>query len=293
MAEITREAAVRYLLGEGAELEREALDRSLFEDESVAEQIAIFEDELIDEYVAGRLSAQERERFEKVYLSSPEHAAKVGFARALDRKLMPASAPVARSSSPHLLLLAATLALAVVGGVLVFQLGGARRDLARLRGESAAAAQREQDLRRQLDGARGDGAGLKEELDRARAEKDRLAAEIGAREESTTGIVSFALVAGLVRETGSTPTLAIPAGAKTVRLEMPSPPDRYPRYRARLETPEGRKVFVGDLATAPRRLSLSVPARLLAPGDYILTVDGFARDRWKSAADFSFRVAAR
>lgn len=298
MAEIDREAALRYLFGEGTEAEREALERRFFEDESNAEEVEILENELVDAYVAGRLPADERGRFEKAYLSSAERAAKVHFARALDRRLAPSEA---RGRGPATIwLLAATAAfLALAGAYLAFQMADARNEVSRLLAERGTAQQRERDLRRQLESVRGGDEKLRRELAQVQAEKDTLAAELAGREKPDLGLVSFALVAGLVRGEGSQQVFTIPPGATKARLSMSLPAGDYASLSAVIRTPEGREVWKQAALAAPRAgsaipLAVTVPARLLVSGDYILTVSGVSRaGRSDTLADYAFRTSKR
>jgi hypothetical protein len=295
MAEIDRDAARRYLLGQATEAEREALERRFFEDEAQAEEVEIFENELVDDYVTGRLPPDERGRFEKVYLSSPERAAKVSFARALDRRLSPPVMSRDRSFTVSWLLAAAAAFLALAGGYLAFQAADARREVSRLLAERGAAQQRERDLRRQLESERGRDEKLRLELSQVQAEKDRLATSLTTREKPHPGLVSFALVAGLVRDAGSSQQVfTIPPGARQARLSMSLPAGDYASYRAVIRTPEGKGIWKGDASQSEDRgktLSVTVPAHFLSRGDYILSLTGLtASGRPEPAADYSFRV---
>jgi len=59
-----------YFLGELTEDEVSEIDRRCFEDEQFAEIVLIREDELIEAYHAGALGAEQRDHFEKNYLTS-------------------------------------------------------------------------------------------------------------------------------------------------------------------------------------------------------------------------------
>lgn len=300
MAEIERDAALRYLFGEGSEAEREILERRFFEDESIAEEVEILENELVDAYVAGRLQVGERGRFEKSYLSSPERAAKVHFAKALDRRLGATAAVGKRAPFVPWLLAAAAAFLAVAGAYLAFQAADARSEVARLLAERGTAQQRERDLRRQLESARGGDEKLRQELALVQAEKERLAADLAKGGKTDPGLVSFALVAGLVRDAGaSQQALAIPPGATQARFSMSVPTAGYASLSAVIRTPEGKDIWRQSAIAAPRvgsaaPVAVTVPARLLASGDYILTVTGVTSSgRSESLADYSFRVKSR
>src|SRR5215203_5458377 len=62
----------RYLLGDANEAQHEEFVMNISE-EDFEQDIAIAENELIEDYLEGALPAEERELFEKHYLSSDEH----------------------------------------------------------------------------------------------------------------------------------------------------------------------------------------------------------------------------
>lgn len=95
---------IRYLLGEASQAEQASLEERYFADDEFFEQLLAIEDELSDAYVRGEfpagdkqrgrsrvsleamkgeLSASDKERFERLYLSSPERRQQVEFAKEL------------------------------------------------------------------------------------------------------------------------------------------------------------------------------------------------------------------
>jgi cell division protein FtsL len=297
------EAAVRYLLSDMAEEEKAVLENSLFENEELFEQVAAAEDELIDDYLAGELSPEMRERFEKTYLALPERRERVEFARALRQRL--ASEPSQEQVTLHRprkvfaarWLAAAAILFAVLGLYFATDALRMRRELARLEAERATAAAREQDLARQIAQARGRGERLEQELARLNSEEQRLNQQLAELQEHAGKSVSFTMVAGLLRDSGMLQTLRIPPDAATVRLTLKLPDASYSAYKAAIQTPEGREVWKGSAAPPPaggKPLVLTVPARALPSGDYILSLTGVtAAGRLEPAADYSFRVKNR
>jgi hypothetical protein len=67
----------KYLLHELTEEEREAMEEKLFLDTKFFEQLESAETQLVDRYVRGEMKADERKRFERGYLNSPERRAEV------------------------------------------------------------------------------------------------------------------------------------------------------------------------------------------------------------------------
>lgn len=111
--------ARRYLLGETTEADGETLEREYFAGGPALEIVVEAEETLIDDFLAGRLSGDERRRFESHYLARPANRRRVAVTRALRDRARPR-----RSAwSTPLLSLAAVLAVAVLGGLL-WQRGG-------------------------------------------------------------------------------------------------------------------------------------------------------------------------
>jgi len=297
MADISRQEAVQYLLGESTETEREALEQRCLEDEAVAEEIEAFENELVDDYVTGRLAAADQARFERGYLSAPGRAEKVTFARALRTRL--GSGEEAPVPVPRVLSLAAAILLGIAGAYFAYRFNQARHEVSRLGGEQASLERREKDLARQLSEARAERDRLERELESARKAAESYVSGTAAIPPESAGTVAFTLAGGLARDHGTPKVLQIPSGAREIRLSMPLPSDPYVSYSADIRTPEGMKIWkaaglAARKAGAALTLDLTVPAGLLPAGDYIVTVQGFAPGgALEPLADFAFRVSAR
>src|SRR5262245_14939103 len=72
----------RYLLGQLGDQEQRQLEERLMTQDDAFEQLQVLEDELIDEYLKNELPVQDREDFEKHFLSAPERREKLRFAEA-------------------------------------------------------------------------------------------------------------------------------------------------------------------------------------------------------------------
>lgn len=75
--------ARRYLLGNVSDDEGALIEQEYLEQEEAVDRILAAEDELIEDYLSGQLSAAERERFERSYLSAPHHRVRVETVRRL------------------------------------------------------------------------------------------------------------------------------------------------------------------------------------------------------------------
>jgi hypothetical protein len=72
-----------YLLGAATEEERRQVEELLFLEDDYEEQIKVVEDDLIENYLSGNLSDDEKNRFERHFLTTPQHRENVNRARSL------------------------------------------------------------------------------------------------------------------------------------------------------------------------------------------------------------------
>jgi anti-sigma factor RsiW len=89
----------KYLLGQLPEPEHVRIEESLFSDDEYYSQLLLAEEELTDEYVYDALTAEEREGFERYFLSTPERREEVRIARAL-KKYVTTNPAVAVDDTP-------------------------------------------------------------------------------------------------------------------------------------------------------------------------------------------------
>jgi len=68
---------IQYLLGELSAEEQRHIDEQLFVNDDYLERLMAAEDELIEDYLRGRLSATERQQFERNFLNSADLRRKV------------------------------------------------------------------------------------------------------------------------------------------------------------------------------------------------------------------------
>ena len=283
----------------------------------------IDEHEIAERYILGRLSAREAEAFEEHYLGCPEcldhleaiegmrqglrqEAARQVASAAVQLGLLARLSRLARSRTGALVATAALLIALLPSGLLLRRVGELDRELGRSRSELA---QRGED--------RGAAAALEAriaESERARqalatertAARQALESERRQRQELSRELET------LHRPQGNTPVVPLglersapgSGGAPTVRVQLPSSPGwvvlslelsdpLYPRYRATLLGPDGRRLWDGaDLRPdAQGTLNLLLPTALLAPGDAAVRVEGIP-DGGRSVpiGDFSFRA---
>src|SRR5215207_2301178 len=71
-----------YLLGQlGLERDSQRVEERMLTESDYCEELLVVEDELIDEYISGSLTPDERDKFERHFLSAPERVRKLKFAR--------------------------------------------------------------------------------------------------------------------------------------------------------------------------------------------------------------------
>lgn len=72
-----------YVLGEIGDDERETIEKRLMTDEDFFRELSLVEEMVVQDYADGKLSATQRENFERCFLISDENRQKLRFARAL------------------------------------------------------------------------------------------------------------------------------------------------------------------------------------------------------------------
>ncbi|MGH9199449.1 MAG: hypothetical protein ACRD1T_27425, partial [Acidimicrobiia bacterium] len=294
------------------------VEHQYLSDDEFFERMAAVEDELVDAYVRDELSPSERQHFERRLSLVPSWQRKVEFSRTLMRSMsqsrpapstMPESReglrwwPIRRTLGVQRPVLAWSLALAasiivfVGSSWLLFETGRLRNEVDQLRAERAELRRREGSLQAQIDQQRQLSDQYRNELQRHVNREDRPGAERPKRQP--IALATFMLSPGLLRDVGESNTIAVPPGTETVQLRMSVGRDEYLFYRAVLSKPEGHELWRDDRLKAGatptgQMVTLAVPAGLLTPGDYILTLSGVdAEERLENIDDYSFRVVRR
>jgi hypothetical protein len=92
---------------------------------------------------------------------------------------------------------------------------------------------------------------------------------------------------------GSLPSVDAGPGTEAIRLLVPAGDGSRGPYRATIRKSDGTQVWTGSgspSATASRTISLLVPVRLLAPGDYVLSLAAAGPTSPDAGANYAFRV---
>lgn len=288
----------RFLLGELEEGEREGLEARVFEDDDCFEHLLTAEEALIDAYLTGRLAEAERDRFERRYLATEAGRQRIATARAAasqsrralrDAELRPSLRSGWRVHWKAGLAAAAALAL-LAGGTWAWHYDRQlRQQLADMTARLALQHERERDLLRQLDAARGaEGS--------PGNRKPRPPASAPA-EDSSGPLVALFLHPGLVRDGQEAAHVQLPRNASLLvvhlRVERGA---RAGRYRALVRTVEGTEVWRQEIAvpgplSPGQPLAVAIPVRLVEPDEYLVTLQAQADGgRFEDLATYFFRI---
>lgn len=269
------QASIReHLLGRVEGEERERFEERFLTDSEFRELVLLIEGELIDDYEAALLSDVDRERFINQYVNAPNRKHDVRFNAALREYAIQAARSSAVGPQPrrpeHNLSKLFTkrrwvplLATGALGFVALIGLWSAianwvwRDHAADLSAEVAL-------------------------LNKPPASSEPL----------------FSVVLQLIqnRSTGEEQKVLIPVDRSIVELQCPLPNTSYRYYQTTLRVVNDSEVFTVDQLQAitngdGKTLHLRVPARILTPQDYILSVKGMTQeDRFEDVADYFFRI---
>jgi len=256
----------RYLLGRATDEEASAIEEAYFNDDEAVDRIALAEDEMIEEYLEGALAADDRERFERVYLASPRHRDRVELIRRLmaiasraapagSAGAQPGAPPPSIASSRRAILGALAAAAVVALAVAAFWARG---------GVSPPAATT----------AAGEPKGSTAPADRPAASQTR---DREPRALPKTFAMSLSPIA--VRSAGAARSLVVPSDATTVALRLEgnerAAAGAAPA-RAVVRTADGTSVWEGP-AAAPDRANgggaiIEIPADRLRVDDYVIVL---------------------
>jgi hypothetical protein len=296
----------RYLLGELPEAEQTQLEEHAFSNSDYMHHVRAVEKDLIDEYARGELSGPRREAFEQRFLASEQRRRQIEFARALmqvgGENLASASsdaAPVATTSwwssffffgrklNPAMgFALAALALLVVIGGVWLFRESArSRREQAQIQPPSAATPRAQENA-------------APKSTPEQRAQNEPQATPSQANQEVRQTprpvVASLLLLPGTSRGADSHPHLIITPATSTAQLRVVlESGDEYKSYGLQLRSVSGKAVrsqagLTAHAGPGGRAVVLTLPANLLASGDYELTLNGINEQKRAEALGYYY-----
>jgi hypothetical protein len=286
----------QYLLGELPDEERDALEESYFtSDESLAE-LQDAEDELIDAYEAGALTPEDRVRFETRYLASTPGARRLWLERSLKRlaRDRPSAAwqPMRPARAAWLAWVAA-LAIAALAASLLASHWRLQHELQQAQARNEALRQQAQGQGARIDAQESRLDALRGELERMRDRAEQVET-LALDPERAARLVSILLRPGLKRDLQPVPELVVAPDAVLVRIVLATDEVTAGRYRASLQTVEGREVWSSShlrarASATGRMVDLTVPAQAFEPGHHVVVLSA-DRQPDSPLAEYVFRV---
>lgn len=297
----------QYLLGELPEDEKLNLEEQFFTRDDSFKQLLALEDELRYDYAQGGLTSQQRRQFEQRFLTLPGGPQRVAVAKAvLDTvaEMEPVKAPVRavvaeekpsffqslmalfglQNLTMQFAMTAASIVLLFGGAWLLYQTVKLRSQVQQL---EVARVEQEQQLTQQVNEQSARGEQLKAQLETERRKREALEQELARQKAQAartidqpptlpTTLLSFLLTPGLSRDIDSTKRLTIPSGTTQVRLQLRlKRPGHYQSYQAVLQTLDGVNLWSRNLPhSAGQVVTLTMPAKLVLPGDYVVVLKG-------------------
>lgn len=184
----------------------------------------------------------------------------------------------------------AIAAIAVVCGALAayfaFDAARARRDLSRATSDRDAVVGREAELARKVAETSARADRVERELALLQAERDRLSGELARSASAGRRVVTLDLGAERSGKAGPIPSVRAGGEIELIRLLVPLSTSGASSARAAIRSASGARVWEGTASPAGRdAVALFLPSRLLATGDYVLTVG-----EGEGSRDYAFRV---
>jgi len=254
---------VRYLLGTLPPEQAERLDELSVSDNDLVWRLRAAENDLVDAYLRNELSGETLERFRSFYLASAYRREKVKFAEALlalgAQEPQPSLSWFRMPSAISRWALASGIAAAVLlAGVLLYENGR-----------------------------------LRNQVQQAERERASLTVSRGQTAAPDSPLVALVLKPP-VRGGGPIPEVFVPPGAMRAVFALRLETDDFPAYLVSLKNAGANESLwrSEELKSISGAVSVSVPANLLQPGDYVLELSPLGPNP-EPLANYVFRVVAR
>lgn len=291
--------ARRFLFGSLAPDERSVFEAAFIEDEDRFDQLRAVEDEVIEQYVRGILPAAERSSFETHYLANPANQERVEVTRAMIATLAGRSTLVESAKLSFFETIAAFFSANRVafGGAFVLLAAIAAAFVLLTRERPVEVVQNQPNINAPIATPATVPTPKTSHLNEKVPEtnKPTPADDKKQPDEPTVRTPVLALFSGSLRGGGSMPTLDLPRGASSIRLQLNLDSVDYKTYIAEVVDPDGR-VVARSTGLRPRgsRIDVNVSTSRIGTGEFRVKLSGINdRRQAESAADFSFRVTKK
>ena len=281
--------ARRFLLGYLDEGERQIVAERLTTDAAYLELVLQAESELMEDYLGDQLSEEERKRFDKYILTNRQQVDQLNLMKGLRASatvraasnspplaatVEPASTLSPRGLNPlwasmsdvKLLITAIVLVVVVVAGTIIVW----------------------QHRTSEINSAQ-----LSEELIKLNAQQSLTANAI------YNGFIIGPLKGGLIRDEQDVKAFTIPKTEELVQLRLQIGAGAYQSFQAVLLTAENRELFTLPSLKATsiggeRVVVIYLPAKILTPGDYQLTLSGLTQNNQPVyLGRYNFRIVGK
>jgi anti-sigma factor RsiW len=258
---------IAYLLGELSEADSLRLEQSCMDNEDFFEELLAVEAELTDAYVQGQLVGGTREAFEKRLLNSPDGGKAIALSKLITRR------DTSRSPAPTIHRKEASrwsLAwLSAPGQLLRFPLAAAAILIIGI--SLGVLFRKQQTSESHVPTA---------QLAQPAAPNTTPAPSL----QRPVVIATFVISAGGERETGNVNEIRVPTAEDHLRLQVDLGNGDYKGYRAALKMIDGKEAInLNDVQSSRSASGVTVFIQLatseLPPGDSMLTITGFGRQR--------------
>lgn len=301
----------RYLLGTLPEEDSSRIEEQALRDDELFARLESVADDLIDAYVRDELGDDDRRAFEERFSTHPDQRERVAFAIALrdlvaaraaavppERLGHPGALPVPARWPRAVLAVAAVLLIAIAGWLafenqrLDQQLGTIEEDHDRLAAENQQLVDERQRTAEDLTAARQRVAELDQQLSAERDALSSLENRLAERPPQVRPPLTVAFILGLgTRAADGLTMLRVPEGAEQVELQIDVEGSTASRFRALLRTAIEEEVWGRDLTLSQDgAVVLEIPAAVLSPGRYVLTLLERDGEAFEELAFFDLEV---
>ena len=267
-----KEVIKQFLLGELNEERREQVEERLLTDTDYRDEVLMIEGELVEDYLTEKLPPDDRSNFEKHYLSAPRQQRNLKLTKVLLEAAKTAPAPANNFLHRFLHRLrdifwprGHNLRYAVVALILIGVVGS----IVAYRAWRSSSQSAE----------------LQAELIRLNTSGNILS--------PSSSVPSVTLLPFNLRDIGSLPRLTVASASEVAQLRVTIAPNNYQNYNVTVNAIADTQEIKFDVKpqSTGNTLILQLPARVLKPNDYLVTIRGVnAQGATEDVGEYAFRV---